>query len=280
MEQYGIIDFQRDFPNDDACLEYIFKKQFPDLVGYYRIKSRKAYVNKEGHHIHPLAGTIFEKSSTPLWKWFFVVFLFSASKNGVSAKEIQRHLKVTYKCAWRIGKLVRSLMKQENQGKLFGTVEADETYIGGTRRLNSWKKSKVPVVGMVERGGRVRTKALHNRAEESIVPFVENNLRKGSTLYTDGAPVYNIVRGYKRGIVYHSLKEYVRGDVHTNTIEGFWSQLKRSIRGTHAFVSKKHLQSYVDEAVWRWNHRDQVQSFDALMEQVLQRPSSKRTSLA
>jgi len=103
---------------------------------------------------------------------------------------------------------------------------------------------------------------------------VYKNLRKGSTLYTDYAPVYNIARGYKRGRVKHSWREFKRGDIYTNTIEAFWSQLKRSIRGTHVFASKQHLQHYVDEAVWRWNHRKQEKYFEALMQEILKRPIS------
>jgi transposase len=122
----------------------------------------------------------------------------------------------------------------------------------------------VPVVGLVERNGRVKAIATPNHGEEAIVPFVERNLKKLSILYTDGAPVYNIPQGYFRGVVYHAKKEYVRGAIHTNTIEGFWSQVKRTIRSTYVSVSKTYLQSYVDEAVFRYNHRKK-NAFDALL---------------
>lgn len=278
QEPYGILDFNRDFPNEDACLDYLFKKRYPDLTGYYKIRGRKAYVNKDGKQIYPLAGTIFEKSSTSLWKWFFAIFLFSASKHGVSGKELERQLKVTYKCAWRMAHQIRSAMSQKNMAKLFRTVEADETYVGGIRRTTAWAKAKAPVVGMVQRDGELRAKVTESRREDQIVAFVQENLRKGSTLYTDYAPVYNILRGYGRGRVKHSWREFKRGRIHTNTIEAFWSQLKRSMRGTHIWVSKRHLQQYVDEAVWRWNNRDQEKYFDALMEQIWRHPGGKRSS--
>lgn len=269
---YGFLEFHKDFPNDDACLEYIFSRRYPGLKGYYRIKNRKAYVNKVGHQVYPLAGTIFEKSSTPLWKWFFAIFLFSASKNGVSGKELQRQLKVTYKTGWRIAKQIRSAMKQDDPTQLFGTVEADETYIGGLRRTTAWAKGKAMVVGMAERNGRVRAHVLKDRyqqrAIDQIVPYVYRNVAQGSTLYTDYARVYNTLKGYKRGRVKHSWREFKRGDVYTNTIEAFWSTLKRTLRGTHIWVSRTHLQTYVDEAVWRWNHRSQEKYFDALMEEI------------
>lgn len=278
---YGILDFQRDFPDDDACLDYIFKKRCPDLKGYYRLKTRKAYVNKAGHQIYPLVGTIFEKSSTSLWKWFFAIFLFSASKNGVSGKELQRELKVTYKTGWRMARLIRSAMKQNDPSQLFGTVEADETYAGGSRRTTAWAKGKLIVVGIAERGGRVRAHVLKDRYEkraiDQIVPYVYRNVKAGSTLYTDYARVYNTLTGYKRGRVMHSWKEFKNGDADTNSIEGFWSTLKRGLKGTHIWVSKNHLQSYVDEAVWRWNHRQQEKYFDALLETIWKHPAGKRT---
>jgi transposase-like protein len=156
-------------------------------------------------------------------------------------------------------------MKQEKL-MLCGTVEADETYIGATKSLGCWAKPHVPIVGMVQRKGKVIAKVLPNFKEENIVTFVQNSLRKGSTLYTDGAPVYNICQGYKRGVVIHSKKEYVRGDIHTNTIEGFWSHLKRPLRGTYASVSRKYLQSYVDERVFTWNNRQDA--FEKLLAKI------------
>lgn len=117
--KYTIKDLQKDFPNDDVCLDYIFHKKYSEVEGYYRIKNRKAYSHKTTRHqIHPLSGTIFENSSTPLTVWFHVLFLFSVSKNGVSAKEVQRQTGVTYKCAWRMCKQIRSLMDDDG-GFLF-----------------------------------------------------------------------------------------------------------------------------------------------------------------
>lgn len=130
--KYTIKNFQKDFPNDDVCLDYIFKQKYPDTKQYYKVKGRKCYANPAGEQIHPLAGTIFEKSSTSLTNWFYAVYLFSQSKNGVSAKELERQLGVTYKCAWRIAKKIRELMSGDGD-PLTGTVEVDETYVGGRK---------------------------------------------------------------------------------------------------------------------------------------------------
>lgn len=246
-------DLQKEFPTEDACLEYIFKTKYPSLTGFYRVKNRKCYSNVQGQQVYPLSKTIFAGSRTPLKLWFYAIYLFSVSKHGVSAAELQRHLGVTYKCAFRMCHKIRSLMTQPAE-KLCGVVETDETYVGGLRRLNSWKKSKTPVMGIVERKGRVRAKAIDDMSYYSIIPFVEKNVRKGATLYTDGAKVYRELRPYyKRGRVLHSRKEYVKGNIHTNTIESFWSGLKNNIRSTYRGVSKQHLQKYIDEAVFTWN---------------------------
>ncbi len=265
MKNYGFNEFLKQFPDNDTCLEYIRNYRFPGLSAI-RTKGRKSYITRSGRQIHPLKGTIFQGTKVPLQKWFYAIFLFANSRNGVSAKELQRQLSVTYKTAWRMCVQIRSLMKQDPHISIKGIVEADETYIGGNRRLNSWRKPKIAVVGLLERNGRVVARALSKRSEFEIAPFVKKHLRQGSTLYTDSAPVYDTLRGYKRGRVVHTAKEYVRGNTHTNTIEAFWSHVKRNIRGTHHSVSRKHIQSYVDAAVFRWNCRENV--FSKLLERI------------
>lgn len=254
MKTYSIKDFRKEFSTERACLDYIFAKKYPNLKGYYFVEGRKCYANSKGKQIHPVKGTIFEKSSTPLTLWFFALYLFSVSKNGVSAKELQRQLGVTYKTAWRIGKQIRSLMTQGDD-KLFGTVEVDETYIGGTRRLKVKMENKKPIIGLVERKGRLKANIIPNRETHTILNQVRDNVKRGSYLMTDDFRVYHKTpkMGYQRSGIKHSRKQYVRGNVHTNTIEGFWSQLKRSIDGTYHSVSKKHLQSYVDQFVFSRN---------------------------
>lgn len=265
--KYSILDFQKDFPNDDTCLEYIFQKKNPNHKGWYRVAGRKAYANAEGKQIYPLAGSIFEKSDTSLVKWFYAIYLFSTHKNGVSAKTLQTELKVTYKTAWRIGHSIRNLMEQGG-GKLSGVVEADETYIGGYKKGGMGGKGKTPIIGIVERGGAVRAK-VSKRETHLILNHIKDNVKKGTTVFSDQFGVYAKAKklGYAHDSINHWKKEFARNDVHTNTIEGFWSQLKRSINGTYHAVSPKHLQAYVDEFAFRYSHRS-LPVFETLMARI------------
>lgn len=251
--------FHTEFPNEEACLAYLVKKRWPRKK-LYPVHFRKCYADKYGKQYFPLKGTIFQGSRTPLMKWFFAIYLFSVSKNGVSAAELRRHLGVTEKCAWRMGSQIRKLMKDTGP-KLSGVVEADETYIG-TRRSGR----QMVLLGAAQRGGKIRVKATPNRREETVIPFLVKNVRKGSRLMTDEAYVYQTTKDYKHKYVTHSKYQWVRGSVHTNNLEGFWSHFKRSIRGTYHGVSKRHLQSYCDQQTFLWNHRGNV--FEALVERL------------
>lgn len=265
--KYSILDFQKEFPNDDVCLDYIFHKKYGEQK-YYRIDGRKGYANAEGKQIYPLKGTIFEKSDTSLVKWFYAIYLFSVSKNGVSGKELERQLKVTYKTGWRIAKQVRQLMTQGDD-KLSGVIEADETYIGGYKKSGMGGKGKTPVIGLVERGGAVKAK-VSARETHLILNHMKENVKKGSAIMSDQFGVYAKAPkfGFTHSSVNHWKKEFAKdGGVHTNTIEGFWSQLKRSIRGTYHSVSPKHLQSYVNEFAFRYSHRASP-IFEAMMGKI------------
>ncbi|MEK7508168.1 MAG: IS1595 family transposase [Patescibacteria group bacterium] len=270
MNKYTISQFRREFNSENVCLEYVFNKRFKDIKGFYRVKGRKCWANAKGEQIHPLAGTIFEKSSTSLQNWFYAIFLFAASRNGVSAKELQRQLGVTYKCAWRMAYQIRELMTQDGD-PLEGTVEVDETYIGGRVRGNNKKKfdNKTPVMGMVERGGKVKAFKIPNTTSKILLGKIRKNIKQGSKIMSDELWTYHNTwgMGYSHYSIMHSAKEYVRGSAHTNTIEGFWSQFKRSVSGTYHSVSKKHLQSYVNEFSFRYNHRA-LPIFGALMARI------------
>lgn len=266
---FTIKQFDEQFPNDDACLAYMFEQRYSHLSScpkcgvadprYYRVRSKKVYECKDcGNQISPLAHTIFHKSGTPLRSWFYVMFMFSVSKNGVSAKEVERTLGVTYKCAWRICKLIRMLMQTE-AGVFSGVIEADETYIGGKARMERKYQNKTAVVGIVEKKKDVgQVKAFTTKHADATVtlPFLKANITAGSTLQTDESRIYSRVkRDFTHEFVNHSKFEYVKAGVHTNTIEGFWGQLKRSLDGTYHCVSPKYLQLYVNEFVYRYNLR-------------------------
>lgn len=256
--KYTIKTLQKEFPDDRACLDYIFRQKY-DATGYYPIKGRKSYVNAKGHQIHPLGGTIFEKSRTPLTLWFHAIFLFASSKNGVSAKELQRQLGVTYKCAWRMGYQIRTLMGQGTD-MLTGTVEIDETFYGKGGTNQSKYKKKDAILGMVERQGNIRVRKIPNRRLENILPPIKENVVRGARVMTDEYQGYNRLSfsayGYRHTNVKHGKGHYTWGETHTNTIEGFWGQFKKSVRGTYAFVSSQHLQSYLNEFAYRYNHRN------------------------
>lgn len=269
IPRYTIDNLHEKFPDNDACLDFMFQQQYGNLPAclkcgvanprYYRVKGRKCYeCNDCGYQLSPLANTIFHKSETPLKKWFFAMFMFSVSRNGVSAKELERTLGVTYKTAWRMAKQIRLMMQQDGT-KLSGIVEADETYVGGVAKQDRKYDNKTAVVGIVEKKKGVgKLKAFTTKHADATValPFLRANILPGSTLHTDDSRIYaRVKREFDHDFVNHSKQEYVRAGVHTNTIEGFWGQLQRSIDGTYHSVSPKYLQSYVNEFVFRYNVR-------------------------
>lgn len=284
--KYTINDFHQEYPDDEACLEKIFQNRYGALsecpqcekkTKFHRVLKRKCYACQNcGFQLHPTAGTIFDHSPTPLKMWFFAMFLFSASRNGVSAKELQRHLGVTYKCAYRMGQQIRKLMEQGGGDPLKGTVEADETYYGANTKKHikgRGSENKTPIFGMVEREGNVIAKAVPNVKASTVMPLLRQNVEIGAKLMTDEYGIYNrAYQDFDHERVNHGRKEYVRGDAHTNTIEGFWGQLKRSIHGTYHFVSPRHLQRYIDEFAWRYNNRsNELPFFLLLKEQAMKR---------
>lgn len=265
-------EFFARFGSDDACLEHLMVLRFGERMvcprcgktgRFVRLKGQPAFCCPQprcGHHVHPMVGTLFEKSHTALSKWFYALYLFTTTRHGVSAKELQRQLGVTYKTAWRMGHEIRKYMaKVDGDDPLSGHVEIDETFIGGRTpgAGGAASKSKATVLGMVERGGKVMTRHIHHPSRINILPHVTANVAKGATVSTDTAGAYTILprMGYDHGSVNHSVGEYVRGHVHTNTIENFWSILKRSISSTHVSVSRKHLSKYLGEFEYRYNMR-------------------------
>lgn len=284
--RYTQNQFRLDFPNDDVCLDTIFQNRYGDLdccpscgvidATFHKVTGRKCYACAHcGYQLHPLAQTIFHKSSTSLTDWFYAIYLFSVSRNGVAAKELQRHLGVTYKTAHRMARQIRLLMSQEGDDPIGGigsTVEADETYYGGVRKHSRGPRHKTPVLGVVERSGEVRSIVSDVASTKRAKAFLSTAMKLESLLHTDESRIYLWAAKYgvRHESVNHSAKEYVRNKVHTNTIEGFWGQMKRSIDGTYHCVSPKYLQLYVDEFVFRYNLRDAV-VYPALLERVWMR---------
>jgi len=287
--QYSLFEFMRDFPDDAACLDWLWRTRYAadgehahcpkcgterKFRRYQTTQQRQSWTCTTcGHHIHPTAGTIFEKSSTSLHLWFYGVYLMTSTRCGISAKQLERELGVGYKTAWRMFHLIRALLAEEITD-LTGTVEVDETYIGGkpryrtigsrSRAIREGKARKVTVQGMVERGGRIRVTA---NPDAPLMGNVIKHVLPRTNVYTDEAAHYSRLRfhGYAHSRVHHSMNVYVSGDVHTNTIEGFWSFLKRGISGVYHSVSAKYLQMYLDEYTFRYNHRNDGRAMFALV---------------
>ncbi len=197
----------------------------------------------------------------------------STSKNGVAAKEIQRQIGVTYKTAWRMMRQIRKLIDSVDSNKLGGTVEIDETYIGGKHegKRGRGAEGKSIVFGMVEREGELKAEVVENTKAKTLIPLIQENIEKETHIMSDEFPSYDKIAsyGFSHDVVKHAIKEYVRGNIHTNTIDGFWSQLKRSIDGTYHSVSPQHLPLYVDEFAWRYCHRtSSVPLFELLLQKV------------
>jgi transposase len=276
--QYSLMEFMREFPGDGACLEWLWRNRFsPRGDSAYCPKCETQRIHRRygtaqqrqswtcihcGHHLHPTAGTIFHKSSTSLHLWFYAMYLMTSTRCGISAKQLERELGVTYKTAWRMAKLIRQELMVQDDEPFGGEVEMDETYVGGRRRGDkrgrpSEDSHKAPVFGMVQRSGRVAAVAVRNVKAKTLMPHVRKRVLPSSVVYTDELRSYDGLkrRGYQHNRIHHAEQVYVSGDVHTNTIEGFWSLTKRGINGVYHAVSAKHLQGYLNEYAFRYNNR-------------------------
>jgi len=297
QQRYTVRQFDSEFPDKDACLEYVMQKRWPDGKAFcvvckverkhYRVTGRTAYACRGcGNHIYPLAGTIFHKSSTPLRTWFFVIRLMASTRVGVSAKQIQRETGVTYKTAWRMMKQVRMLM--EERIKLQGPLEIDQAEFGGSdsnKPQHLRGKAKTSALGIVERKGRIIARVVPDGSKESILPVVRESVYPRQMIYSDESATLAQVRwmgqSHRLATVNHS-KGYVDGYAHTNTIDGFWSLVKRGIKGVYYQVGVEYLQSYLNEYSFRYNRRKvMVPMFRLLAERTTQQvcPSAREQRL-
>lgn len=273
--RYTVKDMRKQFPDDDACLQMIFMSRYGNMKAclkcgvvrakYYRVNNRKSFVCKEcRHQLYPLVGTIFEKTTTPLTDWFHAIYLLSVSKNGISAKEIERQISVSYKTAHRMAKQIRLLMRESGRlGDLGTPIEVDEAFIGGRKKQENMKyDKKTPIMAALEVGGHVRTAVVPQATSLHALPFLEANIRNGSVLHTDESMIYKhkqVKMYYDHASVRHIGREYVSKDgVTTNHVEGFFGQLKRSLDGTFHAVSPYYLGLYVSEFAYRYNHRNEL----------------------
>lgn len=269
-------EFFARFPDEDACLNHIMEVRFGvrhvcaacGVEGtFHKLANRRAFSCAHcGDHLYPTAGTVFQDTRTPLQVWFYAIYLFVTTRHGVSGKELQRALGVTYKTAWRMGQQIRVLMaKADGFAEMQGHVEIDEAYVGGYKPGGKPGRgtNKTIVFGMVERGGRTVAKAVPNLRMETVRPLVYKHIKAGSAVSTDEASIYDLLKsaGYDHKSVNHSKDEWrtynYRRDEwhHTNSVESFWRLFKHSIRSTHIHVSEKYMDRYLREFTFRSNHR-------------------------
>ena len=265
------------FADLDNCTDYLAVRRWPKGVTCPTCGSDKVKFNSDrriwqcsSHHskrqFSVKVGTIFEDSPIGLDKWLAATWMLSNCKNGISSYEIARDLKVTQKTAWFMMHRIRLALQYESFGKFSGEVEVDETFIGGKARnmhldkrerriTGTGGKDKTVVMGILERGGKIRTAVVADRKKAALQSHVKAHVQAGTALYTDALLSYDgLAQEYAHKVIDHAEK-YVDGKVHTNGLENFWSLLKRGIAGTYVSVEPFHLFRYLDEQVFRYNNR-------------------------
>jgi transposase len=280
-------EFFARFPDDASCLNHIMEVRFGirhecrkcGVYGtFHKLEQRRAFSCAHcGDHVYPTAGTVFQDTRTPLQVWFYAIYLFVTTRHGVSGKELERTLGVTYKTAWRMGQQIRILMaKADGFEVLKGHVEIDEAYVGGYQPgdIGRTASNKTIVMGLVERGGRTVAEVVPNVQLETLRTVVTRTVEKGSAVSTDELSSYKLLKkdGFDHVAVSHGKKQwrkynYRRNEYHhTNSVESFWNLFKNSIRSTHIHVSPKYMDRYLREFTFRANHREMSNAmFDLLV---------------
>ena len=270
----SVIEIMEAFSNKEGCIAYLENLRWPDGVvspydsdsKVYKCKGSQYKCKNTGKDFNVRTGTIFDGTKVSLRKWMVAIWLMTTGKKGISSYQLARTIGVTQKTAWFMAHLIRACYLQPEEA-LSGVVQSDETFIGGKNRNRHWDKKvpnskgrahidKVPVLGLVEQGGRLITCVIPDTTQHSITPLILRHVARGSMLYTDEWHGYGKVkRLYDHAFVDHSRNQYVNGSVTTNAIEGFWSIVKRSVIGVYHKVSRRHLQRYMDELTWLRNFR-------------------------
>jgi len=264
------------FGTEDKCRDFLEQLRWPEGVrcprcgndSISRIEKRKQFECNEDscrYQFSVTAGTVFHDSHLPLWKWFLAIYLVGQSKKGISAKQLERTIGVSYKTAWYLGHRIRSAMEEGSPVPLRGIVEVDETYVGGKSRGIKGKggpgrgTKKAMVIGAVERGGEVRLRVGDRPNKATLHAFINEHVAdEAEAIHTDAWQAYGGIGDADtvHEFVSHNQGEWIRGIVHTNTVEGVWSLLKRSIVGSYHQLSVKHLPAYLDEVAFRFNNRE------------------------
>jgi len=276
----SILDLVKAFPDEASCISHLENLRwdgnvispFDENSKVYKCAGNKYRCKNTGKYFNVRTNTLFDNTKIELQKWFIAIYLVTAHKKGISSLQLSRDLDVTQKTAWFMLQRIRNCFGIENNNELNNEVEIDETYVGGKNKNrhadkkieNSQgrsSKDKTPVVGMIERNGKLNAKKVENVSAEQLTPEVVKFVKESANVYTDEWLGYKAIsKIYDHSIVKHNQNEYVNGRIHTNTIEGFWSLLKRGIVGIYHFTSRKHLQKYVDEFVFRYNTRQTTEN--------------------
>jgi transposase-like protein len=294
--QMNVSEVFTKFSSQEACIQYleVLRWQNEPECPYCKSKHSTQRKGTQRHQCNTcnnsysvLVGTIFEDTKLPLFKWFLAISLMLNAKKGLSALQLGRDIGVNRKTAWYLQMRIRKAMQDGADNGLFkGIVEIDETYIGGAQRNHSKQKRqerresglnftgmqhKQAVIGLLERAGRIKLEVLEKANGKTIKPIIEQSVSKDASLVTDGFGGYSgLDKAYKEHQILNKEKEeYVRGEYHTNTLEGFWTLLKRGIYGQYHKVSIRHLQSYLDEFTFKYNHRANKSNFELLLNKSL-----------
>src|SRR5581483_1486057 len=292
MTNLSLKTFLRKYPNDESCLEEIKNFVYPQgitcpkcnkITKFYKLENRMAYsCGICRSQVYPLAGTIFEKTTTPLRIWFYVMWVMIKTRSGISARQIQRELGVTYKTAFRMMHQLRKLMADDGN-PLDGIVESDETYIGG-KAINKryvpdfMEKQKEILMGILSRGGKIHLRHIPNTGKWTMLKYVQENISTGAVIYTDQLGGYRQLKkyGYNHTYINHQETYVIKGtDIHTNSIEGFWSIFKRGVTGVYTHISPKYLEQYANEYGFRYGNRKQG---DQMFYEMLRQVSLKKLS--
>jgi len=276
--QMNLVKLIERYGDDAKCRAFLEKLRWPDGVSCPRCGSAKvSHVKARNqfdcdscrYQFSVTSGTVFHDTHLPLWKWFLATYLMCESKKGLSANQMKRMLGVgSYKTAWYLCHRIRSAMIEANPEKLEGVVEADETFVGGKLRRGSVgtaqeaalrrMDNKTVVLGAIERGGKLRVRVAPDTGQETIHGFLNSVIDTDDldAIYTDGWRPYRTYERAKHQSVDHRANEWVRGDVHTNSIESAWSLFDRAVIGSYHKLSKKHLPAYLQEFEFRFNNRE------------------------
>lgn len=282
-QDINLVELVDRFHDEGRCRSYLEGLRWPDGMECPRCNGKTISRIKERRQLDcdscryrfsVTAGTIFHDSHLPLWKWFLAVYLIVESKKGISANQLKRTLGVTYKTAWYLSHRIRAALNEVDAQLLKGIVEVDETFVGGEMqgKGRGYRGNKVTVVGAMQRGGNICLQVVKGTDRETLHGFIRENVDDSTeAIYTDEWPAYRGIadEDTDHKAVRHRTGEYVRGDVHTNSIENVWSLLKRSIVGSYHQVSAKHLDAYLDELEFRFNNRENPYMFRDAMYKLL-----------